>query len=135
MLDRGRADRREVNHVRVRGLEAARDRALPTLQDLALDVHLTQSPLGVQLRARDDRDVLDPLAHPGANRESVANHCSPSLSLGFPGKSFGAPGCLTKQITYRLSVLTARTPTKGRGGPRYGGNPYNESITVFRTAR
>ena len=75
MLYRRRTDPHQVDHVRkIGGFEPARYRAFAALDDIALDVHLAEPALGVALRPGDDRDVVDSLTCPGANRETVANH-------------------------------------------------------------
>src|SRR5690348_8445841 len=53
VLNGRRTDRHQVDHVREVRLETARDRALAAFEDLALDVHLPEPPLGVVLRAGD----------------------------------------------------------------------------------
>src|SRR5690349_20455657 len=86
MLDGRRTDRPEVDHAReIRRFEAARDRSLAALQNLALDVHLPQAALGVALRPGDDRNVVDSLTRPGAYGETVADHGATLLFVEHPG--------------------------------------------------
>ena len=58
----------------VERVEAARDRLLAAVDDLAVVIHLAKPALGVVLRRRDDRDVVDALARLGTNLETEPDH-------------------------------------------------------------
>src|SRR5205809_62392 len=73
--DRGLASADETDHLfDIERVDAAGHRLRVALNDLALVIHLAQAPLGVDLRARHDHDVLDALAAAGLDVETEPYH-------------------------------------------------------------
>src|SRR5664279_2922769 len=68
-----------------------RYRMFAAFDDLAVVIHLAQSPFGVVLRARHDQDVLYPLTMLGFYVEAVTDHELPPLPVRPPSNRGPAP--------------------------------------------